>query len=197
MLEAGQHLFAQRAVEGVTVDDIVAKADVAKGSFYNHFDDKNAFADEIFEDIGRELELLIAQNNEAVGDPALRVSRALCTVLQYARENPDRTQALLSLGDRRASPVSPLNDGLSADVGAGLSTKRFSQVGSECAILSVVGLIAVTVRHVLSDAPLPDPVELASAMSAALLRVLGIPADEATILGIESASAIVASGARC
>ena len=40
-------LLAQRDVGALSVDEIVAAADVAKGSFYNHFQDKDAFAREI------------------------------------------------------------------------------------------------------------------------------------------------------
>jgi AcrR family transcriptional regulator len=39
IVAAASSLFAQRAVESVTVDDVVAKAGVAKGTFYVHFDD--------------------------------------------------------------------------------------------------------------------------------------------------------------
>ena len=47
LLRAGASLFATRSVDGVSIDDIVAAADVAKGSFYNHFPDKEALAAEL------------------------------------------------------------------------------------------------------------------------------------------------------
>ena len=40
LMRAGQVLFATRSVDAVSIDDIVAAAEVAKGSFYNHFPDK-------------------------------------------------------------------------------------------------------------------------------------------------------------
>lgn len=51
LLEAGRRLFAARSVEAVTIDDIVAAADVAKGSFYNHFTDREALAREVAAEI--------------------------------------------------------------------------------------------------------------------------------------------------
>ena len=42
LISAATSLFAKRAVESVTVDDIVNEARVAKGTFYVHFDDLNA-----------------------------------------------------------------------------------------------------------------------------------------------------------
>jgi len=44
LLSAGRALFAARDVDGVSIDEIVAAAEVAKGSFYNHFTDKDVFA---------------------------------------------------------------------------------------------------------------------------------------------------------
>ena len=39
-MKAGLSLFLERGIEGVTIDEIVARASVAKGSFYLYFRDK-------------------------------------------------------------------------------------------------------------------------------------------------------------
>jgi AcrR family transcriptional regulator len=39
LISAASTLFAKRAIEAVTVDDVVTEAGVAKGTFYVHFDD--------------------------------------------------------------------------------------------------------------------------------------------------------------
>jgi TetR/AcrR family transcriptional repressor of nem operon len=43
LLEAGVTLFAEKGYHGTGVKDIVERADVPKGSFYNYFDSKEAF----------------------------------------------------------------------------------------------------------------------------------------------------------
>ena len=43
-------LFARRGFESTTVDDIVARADVAKGTFFNYFPRKEALIEHLFED---------------------------------------------------------------------------------------------------------------------------------------------------
>lgn len=48
LLAAGLELFLARGIESVTIDEIVAKADTAKGSFYRYFADKDALVDAIF-----------------------------------------------------------------------------------------------------------------------------------------------------
>lgn len=49
LMRAGLSLFLERGVDAVTIDDIVGVADVAKGSFYRYFTDKNALVEAIVE----------------------------------------------------------------------------------------------------------------------------------------------------
>ena len=73
--QAGRELFAERPVDAVAIDDIVRKADVAKGSFYNHFADREALVAAITDDIRLGLEAAIDAANDGVEDPARRVAR--------------------------------------------------------------------------------------------------------------------------
>ena len=40
IMDAAENLFAERGVEAATIDDIVAQAEVARGSFYYNFKSK-------------------------------------------------------------------------------------------------------------------------------------------------------------
>ena len=42
LIAAGRRLFGERPVDAVSVDEIVQAAEVGKGSFYNHFADREA-----------------------------------------------------------------------------------------------------------------------------------------------------------
>ena len=42
LVTAAKSLFALRSIESVTIDEIVAEAGLAKGTFYTHFDDLDA-----------------------------------------------------------------------------------------------------------------------------------------------------------
>ena len=53
LISAATSLFAKRAVESVTVDDIVNEARVAKGTFYVHFDDLNALTVAVADELVR------------------------------------------------------------------------------------------------------------------------------------------------
>ena len=191
LINAAEQLFAQMPLEGVTVDDIVDTADVAKGSFYNHFGDKNALAEEVYDDIAKDLERRICENNEGISDPAFRIARALCTVMEYARSHPQRIQALLSLEDRRANYVSQLNKGLARDVQDGLDSGRLGGVDVEAGVLTVVGLVGITMRSVTAGNVQGYARGLGGAMAGCALRALCVEPAEAARLGKEAAADIV------
>ena len=44
LVAAGRKLFCEHPIDAVAIDDIVREAGVAKGSFYNHFTDREALA---------------------------------------------------------------------------------------------------------------------------------------------------------
>ena len=51
LLDAGLDLLADRPIDAIAIDELVAAAGVAKGSFFNHFGDKYGFANAIAEAI--------------------------------------------------------------------------------------------------------------------------------------------------
>lgn len=191
ILGAGQKLFATRAMEGVSIDDIVAEADVAKGSFYNHFDDKEGLANAILELVHGDCEFHILTANRAIEDPALRIARALCVMRIYAAEHPDRLRALLSLSERRRITGSPLNAGVIGDIEDGLAKGRFTGISVEAGLLIATTLIGAVVMHIgAGDATGPAD-DHAAMIAAALLRALGVPAAEATPLAHDAVTSLL------
>ena len=83
LLDATQALLASRSMDALSVDEIVMRADVAKGTFYNHFSDKDALARELASHVRTRLENEITRTNEGIDDPAHRIARAFCCVLRF------------------------------------------------------------------------------------------------------------------
>lgn len=179
-------------MDSVTIDEIVSAADVAKGSFYNHFDDKDALGEAVHDLVRRDAEAQIADANHDILDPPLRIARALCTVIRYAKEHPERVQALMSLSSRGAVDRSPLNSGLSSDVSNGIQARRLRPIGVETGMLIVMGIANIAVQHALSSQQ--HAVEaLASAMGTAILLALGVDGVEAEEIGRTAAAEILGS----
>ena len=97
LIEAGRALFAKRPSDAVSIDEIVDAAGVAKGSFYNHFPDKEALVREIARLARVELEAAIGRVNLGVEDPAARVVRAFCAAVRFAVDDPADARTLTRL----------------------------------------------------------------------------------------------------
>ena len=143
LLSAGRGLMAARPRDGFTVDDVVQSAGVAKGSFYNHFPDKEALADEVYRTIRAKEESEIDAANEAVQEPAVRIARAMTVYARFALTSPDEAR-IITLGQVDALSIeSPANAGLVRDITEGFRTGKLVVPSIEAAALLVIGQTAV------------------------------------------------------
>lgn len=194
LMRAGQTLFAARSVDAVSIDEIVAAADVAKGSFYNHFPDKEALAQALGEEVRHGVELLAAEVGAGFDDPAERVARALCGFVRQACAEPERARAMQRLFPAAAVPDAPMNRGVRADVAAGLQAGRFAGLSREAAVLAAVGLVQVAVAR--ASAPDAAPAaQLGRELAFALLRGLGVAPAEAEAIASRASDDLLGKGA--
>ncbi len=174
LLQAGQSLFAARSVDAVSIDDIVLAADVAKGSFYNHFADKEALAREIAVQVRAEAEAQIELANAGIADPVLRMARAQAVFVRFAVRNPERARAMVRLFAGATLPNAPMNRGVRADVEAGLTTGLFRDLTVETGVLMAMGMGMVGVSRVLERDGVTPADALARDLIFGLLRGLGV-----------------------
>jgi AcrR family transcriptional regulator len=193
LLAAGRQLFAVRDVDGVSIDEIVEAAAVAKGSFYNHFADKEMFAREIAAGARREVEARVNVVNADVRDPAVAVARALCVFVRFGIERRDSARTLWRLNTGATIVDAPINRGLVDIVRQGIEGGEFGHVDVETGVLLVMGVIVVTLRHLFEERVSGAPEEVARRMAAGLLRALGVPASRAERLAVEAAASVLAS----
>jgi AcrR family transcriptional regulator len=181
LLRAGRALFAARSVDGVSIDEIVLAADVAKGSFYNHFPDKQALAQAIAQEVRGGVETLAADVNAGIADPAERVARALSGFVRQAVREPVGVRAMLRLFQGSTVPDAPMNRGVRADIKAGLAAGRFGGLTLEAGVLLAVGVVQIAVARAL-DLEATSPQALSRELAFGLLRGLGLEAEDAKAL---------------
>ena len=191
LLNAGRSLFAHRDVDGVSVDEIVEAAAVAKGSFYNHFADKDVFAREIAASARREAEALVNEVNAGISDPAVAVARALCVFVRFAMQRRDSARTLWRLNTGATMVDAPINRGLVDVVQHGIDEGAFNHVDVETGILLVMGTIVITLRHLFEERVSTEPNEIARRMAAGLLRSIGVTAARADKLAREATLAVL------
>ena len=71
LLDAAEKLIAQKGFDRVTIDEIAETADLAKGTFYNYFDDKNEIAKEMALSIRNELSAEVGLAQTGVNESEL------------------------------------------------------------------------------------------------------------------------------
>jgi AcrR family transcriptional regulator len=96
LLHRGRELFAHRAYDELSIDDIAGAAGVAKGLLYYYFGSKRGFYVAVIEEAAREL------RERTETDPALppaeRLTRALDAYLGYVEEVSEGYRAFMAGG---------------------------------------------------------------------------------------------------
>ncbi len=176
ILEVAEELVRDRGVEAVTIDEITEAADIARRSFYLHFDSKHdvlvPVARACTQSLRRSIDCLI----ESLSDPAEIVSIGLRHTLRGILADPLCCWFIL----RSGLPLDRLREGIgesaSRDLERGVRSGRF--VIPNPAVLgdmlsgAVVGMLTVHLGGAHPEADLDDAVEY-------VLRLLGVPPAEA------------------
>ncbi|MCA8899747.1 MAG: TetR/AcrR family transcriptional regulator [Hyphomonas sp.] len=116
LVDAGLQLFAERPVDAVPIDDIVAAAGVAKGSFFNHFNDKQSFANAIAAEIRLDIEARVAEANKDIVNPLERLTGGMRTAAEFALSEKQRSIVVTRSLKLTTGRDHPLNAGLRKDV---------------------------------------------------------------------------------
>lgn len=118
LLAAGLELLAARPIDAISIDELVARAGVAKGSFFNHFEDKPGFAMAVARHVRSALEARVGTANAGVDDPVMRLAGGMRVGIEFALE--DRERAIIMLrGLQEATGIDhELNRGIRADIQA-------------------------------------------------------------------------------
>lgn len=118
LVEAGLDLMAARPIDAISVNEIVDAAGVAKGSFFNHFEDKAAFARQLAADIRAEVETWVEVANRNETDPLARLAGGMGVAVGFALAEPRRCSVMLRAMDWSMGGDHPLNAGVVADLDA-------------------------------------------------------------------------------
>jgi AcrR family transcriptional regulator len=195
LISAGRRLYSERPVDAVTVDDIVQTAEVGKGSFYNHFEDRDALVRAISGEIRSHVEAAITQANAGVEDPARRLARAVCAYLRFALDGAESAGVLVRIHSGHTSLSAPLNRGLVEDIERGLASGRFAVPTVESGVLYVLGVTQLALVRVVQEPVLAFAVSLSQQMCALILRGLGLAGAEADLIAAQASDEIVRKGA--
>lgn len=176
LLAAARELFAEKGVGATRTGEIAERADVAAGSFYNHFDDKDQVVDAVMTELTEEQGALVDALTRDLADPAAVVAFAHRHFVRLARVDPHFGQLLIRLDASHRVMSQALGPRALRDIQRGLDSGRFKFESAPAAVLASGGALLGTMRGVI-DGVLDGDADRVHA--AAVLRMLGLAPEDA------------------
>lgn len=187
LIGAGFELLAEKPIDAIPIDEVVARAGVAKGSFFNHFSDKPAFAAAIGDEVRLELEARITAANAGVTEPLTRIAGGMRTGAVFALAEPKRTIVLLRSHASSTLNSHPLNRGLVHDMLAAIAAGAVREEARESGVLYWLGLCQVLMANLVEQKPRPEAARVAlGAMLVLGLTGLGAAPERARAIAEEA-----------
>lgn len=149
LVAAGFDLLAVKPIDAIPIDEVVMKAGVAKGSFFNHFMDKQAFAAAIATEVRLELEEEISRSNRDVACPLERIAGGMFVGALFAIDHPKRTAVLLRSSAGVTARAHPLNKGVAEDFDEACERGLLRDEARGSGVLYWLGLCQVLMANLL------------------------------------------------
>lgn len=156
LLGAAVELIGKHGFASVSIDDIVARAGVAKGTFYNHFKDKHVIAHHVALGIRQEVRDRIAVVKIRSNDPAMHLSIALSLFHRLAVDSPNKARMLVTLLSDVTDVGAPMNERVRMTLEAGQASGRFTIRSLDAALVLVLGIVAGGVKSLLERPGRPE-----------------------------------------
>ena len=151
LIAAGFELLVDRPIDAIPIDAVVASAGVAKGSFFNHFRDKQDYAQAIATEVRIELEALVGRANEGISNPVARMAGGMRVAAEFAVSQPKRSAVLLRGQGASAAATHPLNKGLREDIDAACAEGLLRAEARDVGVLYWLGLCQAVMADLVEN----------------------------------------------
>jgi AcrR family transcriptional regulator len=106
ILTEASKLFSLLGYEKTTLDQILEKANIAKGTFYYHFKSKEQLVEEMINNGYANFSTIVSQDLESGISPLEILNKVIVNFVDWTLNNPDQLKVVLS---QRFSMLSSLN----------------------------------------------------------------------------------------
>jgi AcrR family transcriptional regulator len=157
LIEAAMEVFSLKGVDATVIEDLIAQAQVSRGTFYNYFSTTEEVMTAVLEVVGNELLSLVDVAIADRSDPAERLACGVRMVLQTARRFPNAGLLISRVGMTRSMDHLPALGYLLRDLLEASETGRFHLADTMLGLDLVVGttsaaLLSLSMRTDLTDA---------------------------------------------
>ncbi|BAT54191.1 putative tetR family transcriptional regulator [Nostoc sp. NIES-3756] len=176
LIDAAYRVFARKEAEAVTIDDIIAEAGVARGTFYNYFQTREDVLKAVAASLSDEMNQKIWAQSVAIADPAERMAIAIRQFLHHAIQDATWGWFIVRMGLVAAPLSETIERGVMTDLEAGIQLKRFQVDSVPAAIDLILGTSLMAMRSILEGHTQPNHPEQIAKI---ILKTLGVPATDA------------------
>lgn len=178
LLDAARGLFIARGVEQVSIDAITSTAGVAKGSFYNHFESRQALFEEILEETLQDVFQRAFTQLPVTGDP-LEDGLARTWFIHYTLlSDPQACKLLLQSGGSAAAGGAidrVLREGAGDRLSGGASLGSLSHIDGDLLYAAYFGAVTQAMGYLLEQGASLDVESAADQLTEICFAVLGLP----------------------
>ncbi|WP_417678824.1 TetR/AcrR family transcriptional regulator [Pseudodonghicola sp.] len=176
LLESAMLVFAEKGVDASVIDDVISTAGVSRGTFYKYFKSNRDLMVAANEELGKELLTQVLDRVAGLSDPAERLALGVRLFIETALAYPLFAHFTRSAGMASVGPRSLLLDYLPDHIRDATDQGRFCPMPLEVSLDLISGGVLFCIAHSIEGSG--DDLQ-SRHMVAALMRGLGVPADEA------------------
>ncbi|MDN0200345.1 TetR/AcrR family transcriptional regulator [Streptomyces sp. S.PNR 29] len=178
LVRAARQILAETGETSASIQAIAERADVGFGSFYNHFESKAELFDAAVVDALEEFGQAFDERLRDVDDPAELVAGGFRLSVRMADSHPELMQVLRHRGLGHLHSPRGLAPRALRDLDRGITSGRFSPVDPTVALAALGGSL-LCLLELRFARPELDGDEAAANLAEMVLRMLGVPPDEA------------------
>lgn len=190
LTDAALRLMAERGINGTSVSEIAAEAELANGTFYLYFRDKNEIVAAVCQAVTLAMHNEMSSIRLSLDDAAARVSFGTQQFIEIAASEPNWGRLLMAAFSEFASIKDDISHYMRLDVALGIEQGRFSEPFDEFVIDTLLAILRAGVDARLSG----ESPEVSAKAAEYFLRILGLSADEAKRIRLATDKAIERSG---
>lgn len=176
LIDAARTLIAEQGADLTRINEITDLADVGFGSFYNHFESKDAIVEAVMRETAAEHAESIVAATAEVEDPAEVIAVAHRHFVRLALGDPRWAALAVRLDASHQAILDPLRPFAREDLERAVASGRLDIPDIEVALHAAGGALQGTIRAVL-DGDVGPEAEIEHA--ALVLRMFGLTPKEA------------------
>jgi AcrR family transcriptional regulator len=153
LIESALHVFANKGVDAAVIEDVIAMAEVSRGTFYNYFRTNEELLAAVVKELGDELLALVEAVVIRCTDPAERLATGVRMTLHTMQVHPLLAQFVARAGLSMAAHNSLAMAYLPRDIQAAMDSGRFKLKSVQVGLVMVLGTAHAAVTALTLPAP--------------------------------------------